>query len=117
MNANRWRRVAVVALGLIVAPALTACSAVLHGTWKTDPVPEDESFYIIQAEFDDQGTFRATAKREGEVVRLAGAYDYNGFTLRIRRPGKPDREYPATYLLGGKLRLRSGDKKLTMKKQ
>jgi hypothetical protein len=116
MNANRWR-VAMMALCLVVAPALTACSAVLHGTWKTDPVPEDESFYIIQAEFDDQGTFQATAKREGEVVRLAGAYDFNGFSLKIRRPGKPDREYQATYLLGGKLWLGSGDKKLVMKKQ
>lgn len=117
MRTNRWRRGAMAALCLALIPVLTACNAVLHGTWKTAPIPEDEPFYIIQAEFDDQGTFKAAAKKEGELVRLAGAYDFNGFRLKLQRPGKPDREYPATYLLGGKLQLRSGDKKITMKKQ
>ena len=117
MNTNRLLWTTKMVLTLAAVPILVGCNSVLHGTWKADPLPKDEPFYIIEAQFKDDGTYKAAAKKEDEFVKLAGTYDFDGFRLKLKSPGKPDREYGATYILGGTLKLTSGDKKLTMKKQ
>lgn len=113
---NNRKHACLVGPLLLVATAV-GCSQALVGTWKTDPIPEDESFYIIQAQFKDDGTYDATASKDGETVRLAGTYDFNGSKLTLKTPQKPERVYGAIYVIGGKLELTSGDKKLVMKKQ
>ncbi len=103
----------ILALGL--APA--GCNSALEGAWKTDPVPEGEAFYIIEAQFKEDGTYTASARQGEALLRLAGTYDFNGFTLRLKTPGKPMRKYSAVYLVNKRLRVSSGDQTFTMKKQ
>jgi len=114
MNARKYAGFTAIVL---LATAAVGCSQALVGTWKTDPIPENESFYIIQAQFKDDGTYDATAYKEGETVRLAGTYDFNGSKLTLKTPQKPERVYGALYIIGGKLELTSEGKKLIMKKQ
>ena len=117
MARNRVESTVKVTLMAVVAPVLIGCNSVLVGDWKTDPVPKDEPFYIIQAKFKEEGTYEATAKKGDENLVLRGVYDFNGFRLKLESPHKPKRQYDATYLLGGTLKLKHGDKQFTMKKQ
>jgi len=117
MKTYRMCQATTITLTLALIVVLVGCNSTLHGTWKTDPVPKGEAFYIIEAQFKDDGTYRATAKKGDEVVKLAGTYDFNGMKLVLKSPGKPERKYGAAYVLGGSLKLTHEDKKLTMKKQ
>lgn len=117
MRTSRLRRTTGTVLILSIGWTLSGCNAVLRGTWKTDPIPEGEPFYIIEAQFKKDGTYVASAKKDGQNVALRGTYDFNGISLKLRSPGKPDRKYRAAYVLGGTLKLSTADKKLTMKKR
>lgn len=108
------------ALGLlgIVTACLTGCSSALVGTWKADPIPQDMEFYIVSAEFKDNGDFRAVAREAGgETRNLNGKYDFDGFTLSLMRPGAAPRKYSATYYMTGQLDIKSDGGQQTLKKQ
>jgi len=102
----------------ITAACGLGCSSALVGTWKADPIPQDLDFYIVSAEFKDNGDFRAVARESGgETRNLNGKYDFNGFTLKLTRPGAAPREYAATYYMTGRLDVKSDGKQQTLKKQ
>lgn len=105
----------LLALACFVIPA--GCNSPLVGSWRADPAPEDESFFINTARFKDDDTFTAVAKRGEDDIMLAGAYDFNGFKLTLKSAGKTPRVYPATYYLNGTLELTVDGKKYKMKKQ
>lgn len=118
MSRNRQRRPWKTAWIILLPLTLAGCNSVLHGTWKTEPVPQDAPFYIIEAQFKEDGTFKATARKGEDLVNLRGTYDFTGFRLKLKRPGKtPDRVYGATCFFGKTLRLRHDKKRFTMKKQ
>ncbi len=102
---------------VVVALAGTGCNSMLVGNWKTEPVPENAPFYIIQAEFNPDGLYQATANKDGEILSLRGVYDFNGFGLTLRSAGRPPRSYRASCWFGRILKLRHGESKLTMRKQ
>jgi hypothetical protein len=104
-----------VLLAAIIAGA--GCNAALVGTWKTDSPAAGDGFAISTATFKDDNTYTAAAKEGDQNVRLAGTYEFNGFNLKLKTPGKPDRTYGAMVVMGNTLELNSGDKKVTMKKQ
>jgi len=104
---------AFIALGL-----LSGCSSALVGTWKADAAPEDAGFYIKSATFKDNGDFVAAARKGDETVRLAGTYEFDGMTLRLKTPGKQERTYPATYLMvPPTLRVTQDGQTVDLKKQ
>jgi len=113
---SRFRFVALV-VALPIAAALVGCNSALVGTWKADAAPAGEKFAIQNVTFKDDNTYTGSAKEGDQNVRLAGTYEFNGFNLKLKSPGKPDRQYGATVVMGKSLELKSGDKKVSMKKQ
>lgn len=106
-----------VGLALIVVGS-TGCSQALVGTWKTDPVPKEQMNYLVQATFKADGNFEATAKQDAEAAApMKGTYEFNGSKLTLKQAGKPEQVYDAMYIMGGKLDIKQGNKKFTMKKQ
>jgi len=100
-----------------VAAAIAGCNATLVGTWKADePLPEGP-FAIQSVTFKDDNTYEAAAREGEQTMRLAGHYDFDGFNLKLKSPGKPERKYGATCYMGRTLEIRSDDKKQTLKKQ
>ncbi len=84
------------------------CSSALVGTWEVKPIPQDMEFYIVSAEFKENGDYRATARVAGGDSRnLRGKYEFNGFTLKLMRPGAAPREYPAKYYITGMLEIQA----------
>ncbi len=113
------RSVLAAAMALVF---LGGCGSALVGHWKTDPIPQDADFYIMQAEFKDDGTYRASARKKGSdmPVALGGKYDFNGFNLKLMQPGAADRVYSATYnsmTIPHSLEIRKDGQKQTLKKQ
>lgn len=104
-------------LVLAVSLGAAGCNSALVGSWKAEPAPEEESFFINTARFKDDDTFTAVAKRGEDDIMLAGGYDFNGFKLTLKSAGKAPRVYPATYYLNGTLDLTVDGKKYKMKKQ
>jgi hypothetical protein len=103
---------------LLMAIVCGGCSKQLVGNWKTDPEPRDEPYYISSATFKDDGTYSAVAKHNNDITPLKGTYEFDGMHLKLKTPGKPDRQYGATYMMmGPKLVLKADGKKVTMKKQ
>lgn len=112
------KRTSMVACGAMALTFLiVGCNSALVGTWKADPIPTGEPFYIRQVQFKDNGEYEASARRGGDDQMLRGKYDFNGLTLKLRSAGKPDRNYPTTLWWGKSLELTVGDKKHTLKKQ
>lgn len=97
--------------------AAGGCGPALVGTWKADPIPSGEPFYVKQVTFEKGGDYTAAAKRGDENQRLHGKYEFDGFTLKLRAAGKNDRNYRATLWWGNTLKLTSDDKTYTLKKQ
>lgn len=95
----------------------TGCNQALHGTWKYEGEPEKEAFYIKTATFKDDNTCTAIAQKGEELVKLAGTYEFNGLHLKIKQPGKPDRDYDAKVWMGNTLELKSNGKAQKLKKQ
>jgi len=96
----------------------TGCGSPLVGTWKADPIPQDMEFYIVTAEFKENGDYRAIARQQGGETRsLRGKYEYNGFKLKLMRPGAAPREYSATYYVTGTLKIAADGQQQTLKKQ
>lgn len=93
---------------LCVVGTMTGCSSALVGTWEASPIPQDMEFYILSAEFKDNGDYRAVARdTDGERKNLRGKYEFDGFKLKLMRPGASAREYPATYYMTGILEIKS----------
>ncbi len=95
----------------------TGCNQALHGTWKYEGEPEKEAFVITTATFKDDNTCTAIARKGDDLQKLAGTYEFNGFHLKIKQPGKPDRDYDATIWMGTTLNIKSNGKSQTLKKQ
>jgi hypothetical protein len=102
---------------ILAAGAVVGCNTALVGTWKSDPMPKDEAFALQQVTFKDDNTYTASAKEAEQSVRLAGTYEFNGFNLKLKTPGKPDRAYGAAVYMGRTLELKKDNKSITMKKQ
>lgn len=101
-------------LGFLV----TGCSNSLVGTWENSGKTEGQKFTIVNATFKDNGTYVASAKEGDESVRLAGTYEFDGFNLKLKAPGKPERKYGATYvMMGPSLEIRDGADKQVLKKK
>lgn len=96
---------------------LVGCNSTLVGTWRAEPPPKDERFAIASVTFKDDNTYTGAAMEGSQSVRLAGTYDFNGFDLKLKTPGKPDRQYKATVIMGKTLEMRKDDTKVTLKKQ
>ncbi|HPF38182.1 MAG TPA: hypothetical protein P5081_00785 [Phycisphaerae bacterium] len=113
-----WRRILCLAGFVVVGAAGAGCSSPLVGTWNADPIPQDMDFYIVSAEFKDNGDFRAIAREAGgETRNLRGKYEFDGFKLKLMRPGSPSREYPTTYYMTGVLEVKSEGGSQRLKKQ
>ncbi|RIK68082.1 MAG: hypothetical protein DCC65_04450 [Planctomycetota bacterium] len=95
------------------------CSSSLVGSWENaDPKADESGFVINNATFKDDGTYVATALNGTETVRLAGKYEFDGFNLVLKTPGKPERKYGATYMMmGPTLELRHDGAKQQLKKK
>ena len=107
-----------IALGLAVAVCACGCGQALVGTWKAEPAPKDVANYIVQAKFNKDGTYEATMKGDAEATTpQKGQYEYNGFSLKLKTPGKTEQVYPATYIVGDKLQVKQSGKSYMMKKQ
>jgi hypothetical protein len=101
-----------------MAVCATGCSNTLVGTWENASKPEGQAFYLHNATFKDDGTYTASAKQGDENVRLAGTYEFDGFNLKLKTPGKPERKYGATYVMAGPtLELKNGSNKQSLKKK
>ncbi len=119
---TRGPKVKCVAAAGVALLFLAGCGSTLVGHWKTDPIPQDADFYIMQAEFKDDGTYTASARKKGSdmPVALRGKYDFNGGELKLMQPGASDRVYRATYYMltsPQTLEIRKDDQKQTLKKQ
>lgn len=98
-----WRRAALALLGLLIA--LSGCGS-LHGRWKlTDVKPNREVFAIDDAVFARDGSYAAKTTFEGRTAAEKGAFQFNGFKLRLRPQAGGLRTYNAV-LFGDKLELR-----------
>lgn len=112
------RRSLLTAMLAILAGVGAGCSSALVGTWKADPIPQDMEFYIVSAEFKDNGDYRAVARvTGGDTKNLRGKYEFDGFKLKLMRPGAAAREYPATYYMTGLLEIKADGKTERLKKQ
>lgn len=111
---SRWSMAAVMGLAAWAA----GCSNALVGSWENTTKPEGQAFYLHNATFKDDGTYTASAKQGEENVRLAGTYEFDGFNLKLKTPGKPERKYGASYMMVGQtLQLKEGESKQTLKKK
>lgn len=112
------QRVGLVGIVLCVA-VTTGCSSAIVGAWEnTEPSAEGADFVINNATFKDDGTYVASATQGKEQVRLAGKYEFDGFNLLLKTPGKPERKYGATYMMmGPKLELRGENAKQVLVKK
>ena len=105
---------------ILVTPLMAlivGCNSALVGTWRAEPVPKDVPFAIQSATFKDDNTFTAAALENNQSVRIAGTYDFNGVALKLKTPGKPERDYKATVIMFKTLELKKDDRKMTLKKQ
>ena len=111
----RSRMSVVVLVGL--AASVVGCNSALVGSWENATKPEGQSSYLHNATFKSDGTYTAAAKQGEENVRLAGTYEFDGFNLKLKQPGKPERKYSATCVMGKTLQLCEGQSKQTLKKK
>lgn len=116
MNALLRFRTPVMAIVVVVVAMAAGCNGALVGSWKADPEPKDMPAYIGSASFKNDNTYTVVEKKGEAVEKFAGTYEFNGFSLKLKSPGKPDRVYKAMNVFG-KLELTVGDKKQTLKKQ
>jgi hypothetical protein len=97
--------------------SVVGCNSALVGSWDNASKPEGQPFYLHNATFKSDGTYTASAKRGEENVRLAGTYEFDGFNLKLKQPGKPERIYGTTNVMGQKLELSDGKTKQTLIKK
>lgn len=100
------------ALALLAAPLLlTGCAGAIHGRWHLAETARNKQFFSIdKAEFRPNGTYTATTTIEGVTHTEDGAYDFNGFTLRMRPVKGGQRSYTAN-VRGNELQIVAGPKK------
>lgn len=110
-----WIRMTSVAVAVILV-AGTGCSSSLVGAWSPsgETVREGE---FSSMQFRDDGTFSAVSMRSGEESLVSGKYDFDGFALSLKPPGKSTKNYRATYMMNGTLTLKGEgiDQKLKKK--
>jgi hypothetical protein len=104
-----------VLVGLTVS--VVGCNSALVGSWENSSKPEGQPFYLHNVTFKSDGTYTASAKQGEENVRLAGTYEFDGFGLKLKQPGKPEKKYGATNVMGQKLELSDGKNKQTLIKK
>lgn len=99
-----WTRMGSVALAVILLVG-TGCSSSLVGAWSpsADTV-QDGEFSSMQ--FRNDGTFSAVSMRAGEESLVSGKYDFDGFGLSLKPPGKASKNYRANYRMNGTLTLK-----------
>lgn len=116
---NTGKRLLTATLTMLIGLAIltTGCNGMLAGSWKADPEPKDVPAYINSATFKSDNTYTAVEKKGDAVEKFAGTYEFNGASLKLKSPGKPDRIYKACCWWGKSLELTDGGKKLTLKKQ
>ncbi len=119
MSSQRVHQAIGVFLLVLVVPVLGACNSALVGSWKADPIPENADSYIANVKFNDDGTFRASARKKGaEPQTLRGKYDFNGFSLSLKKAGKGAANYGAVLNSFTKtLELSKDGQKQVLKKQ
>jgi hypothetical protein len=108
------------ALMIAAIPALlVGCGGVLVGSWKASTPAKDAQFHIRSVKFKDDGTYTASARKDGKDVKLGGSYEFNGFQLKLTGRGKkPGQQYDAMVNSFTKtLELTKDGKKQTLQKQ
>ncbi|MBK8268066.1 MAG: hypothetical protein IPK83_07050 [Planctomycetes bacterium] len=113
------RRTLFLGLWCAVTAVATGCSSSIVGAYDGGTMAEGSQFHIARATFKDDNTFTAYAKRpgaEGQVMN--GSYTFDGFKLKLKQAGKPERAYGATYNMFGRSLQISGENgaKQTLKK-
>lgn len=119
MRRNILSAKSMLVLLVLALPCLVAgCASSLVGDWKIENAPPSDELYISHIRFRDDGSYTGVARVKGQdPVLLDGNYNFNGFKLRLKRLGKQDHVYPATFIVGGKLQIRDGSTQYMLKKQ
>src|SRR6185436_17948487 len=102
-----WNRLKLTAAALTLILA-AGCSSSLVGAWSptADPVKEGE---FSSMQFRADGSFSAVSQRAGEDSLVSGKYEFDGFALTLKPPGKAMKSYRATYLMAGKTLTLKGE--------
>ncbi len=83
---------------LLMAGSVVGCSSMISGAYDGGAPPEGTEFHIARATFKKDKTFNAYAKfADGEGGILNGVYEFDGFHLKLKQAGKPERTYNASY--------------------
>lgn len=100
-------RLRLTAVGFILLMG-SGCSSSLVGAWAptADTVQEGE---FSSMQFRADGSFSAVSMRSGEELLTNGKYDFDGFSLTLKPPGKAMKSYRATYIMSGKLLTLKGE--------
>ena len=110
-----WHLWKLIALGFICIIG-TGCSSSLVGAWApTSDSVGDGEYSSIQ--FRKDGSFSAVTQREGEDSLMTGKYDFDGFALTLKPPGKAMKSYRATYVMNGTLDLKGDGIQQKLKKK
>lgn len=110
-----WIRKRLTAIAFVLFVG-SGCTSSLVGAWSpmSDTVQEGE-FSSVQ--FRNDGSFSAVSMRAGEESLMSGKYDFDGFTLTLKPPGKATKGYKATYFMNGTLSLKGDGVDQTLKKK
>ena len=110
-----WKRMTLTAVGLTVFAA-SGCSSSLVGAWSptADTVQEGE---YSSMQFRSDGSFSAVSMRSGKESLTNGKYEFDGFALSLKPPGKAMKSYRATYIMNGTLTLKGDGIDQTLKKK
>lgn len=100
-------RMKLTAVGFILIMG-SGCSSSLVGAWvPTAETVQEGEFSSMQ--FRDDGSFSAVSMRAGEESLTSGKYDFDGFGLTLKPPGKAMKSYRATYIMSGKTLTLKGE--------
>lgn len=101
-----WHRRIAACMGLLLMGA-AGCASTVVGAWGP-ATPDVAEGQFSSMQFRDDGSFSAVTVRGGEEALLSGKYDFDGVSLTLKPPGKAEKRYRATYIMGGELQL-NGD--------
>ncbi len=97
-NTNHWTPISYAATACALALLSAGCGSAIHGSWKAPEAPDGAVQYITQAEFKENGDFVAAARNDaGEAETWRGKYEFDGVSLRLMQPRRPDAIYDAMY--------------------
>ena len=102
-----WNRIGLTAAGFMLLFG-TGCSSSLVGAWApTAPNVQEGEFSSMQ--FRADGSFSAVSIRAGEESLSNGKYEFDGFALTLKPPGKAMKSYRATFVMAGKTLTLKGE--------